>query len=905
MSLNIRGLQSYSKRKSVVTWLQRKKYDIVLLQETHSTIECEHVWRKEWNGPSFFSNGTNNSKGCMVLVRAELDFKVKTVKADANGRYIIIKCNIQEEPIIITNVYAPNSENEQVSFISEVDRVLTNLDITSLDNIIMGGDWNAIRDPEFDKCGGIINLKVKTVSSIDQLMDKFKLNDSWRIKNPLLKRYSWRQSNPLIQCRLDYWLISDSLYDIIAETDIIPSIRSDHSAITIYFKRIQENLKGPNFWKFNSSLLTDNTFTGEMKQKLQQWNVQYDNNDKRVQWELIKYEIRKFSIKYSKIKQKEVNREEKELELKLISLERSISRGDNLTEYNEVKQKLETIENERVKGIILRSKVQWHEEGEKSTKYFLGLEKSNAIKKHIRKLKMTDGTIITDPKQILGKQVEFYKNLYCSKIDQYKNDDINLNNVFEKIKKLNDEDREKCEGLIAIHECESALKVFAKNKSPGNDGITAEFYQYFWPEIKDTLVECYNYAYDRNELSASQKQAIISLVDKKDKDRLKLENWRPISLLNIDYKIASKVITNRLHDIIPKLLDINQTGFIKGRFMGDTIRTLLDVIDYCKSNNEEGMLMMIDFEKAFDSLEWDFLFKTLENMNFGDSFIKWVKLFYTNIESCISNNGTSSKYFQINRGVRQGDPLSAYLFILSVEVMAQAILKDDTIHGIRINGNEIKLTQYADDTTAILKDQNSVHNFLKQVHSFEKICGLKINTLKTEAIWLGNQPPPFKLPNKIQWTTKPIKVLGIYIGWNLNDAYNLNYSEKLTKIKRLLQSWLQRTLSLTGKVLIIKSLAISQIIHFANLLPFPDDIAKQFDELFYNFIWHSKTHKVKKTILIQDYHFGGQQITDLRTMIKTQKIKWIKFYLNNLYLPKEKYQGTYLKSRQFEYFNAN
>ena len=213
--------------------------------------------------------------------------------------------------------------------------------------------------------------------------------------------------------------------------------------------------------------------------------------------------------------------------------------------------------------------------------------------------------------------------------------------------------------------------------------------------------------------------------------------------------------------------------------------------------------------------------------------------------------------------------------------MAQAILKDDTIHGIRINGNEIKLTQYADDTTAILKDQNSVHNFLKQVHSFEKICGLKINTLKTEAIWLGNQPPPFKLPNKIQWTTKPIKVLGIYIGWNLNDAYNLNYSEKLTKIKRLLQSWLQRTLSLTGKVLIIKSLAISQIIHFANLLPFPDDIAKQFDELFYNFIWHSKTHKVKKTILIQDYQFGGQKMTDLRTMIKAQKMKWIKLYLNN------------------------
>ena len=360
--------------------------------------------------------------------------------------------------------------------------------------------------------------------------------------------------------------------------------------------------------------------------------------------------------------------------------------------------------------------------------------------------------------------MEFYQNLYSSKTANHKNDEKNLNNVFENVKKLNDEDKEKCEALITVNECESVFKTFKNNKSPGNDGITSEFYQCFWPEIKDTLIDCYNYAYYSNELSSSQKQAIISLVDKKGKDRLKLENWRPISLLNTDYKLATKVITNRLHDIIPKLVDINQTGFMKGRFMGDTIRTLLDVIEYCKSNDEEGLLMMIDFEKAFDSLEWDFLFKTLENMNFGESLIKWVKLFYTNIESCISNNGTSSKYFKINRGVRQGDPLSAYLFILSVEVMAQAILKDDTIHGIKINDNEIKLTQYADDTTAILKDQNSVYNFLKQVHSFEKICGLKVNTLKTEAIWLGNQPPPFKLLDKIQWTTKPIKVLGISVG---------------------------------------------------------------------------------------------------------------------------------------------
>ena len=184
------------------------------------------------------------------------------------------------------------------------------------------------------------------------------------------------------------------------------------------------------------------------------------------------------------------------------------------------------------------------------------------------------------------------------------------------------------------------------------------------------------------------------------------ENWRPISLLNVDYKIASKVIAQRLQENIPKLVDLNQTGFVKGRYMNDTIRTLHDIIDYCKITQNEGFVMMIDFEKAFDSLEWAFLFRTLEEMNFSESFINWVKLFYNNIESCIANYGTASSYFKLSRGVRQGDPLSPYLFILCVEVMSSNISHDKSIRGIRIKDTDIKILQYADDTTVILRDKH-------------------------------------------------------------------------------------------------------------------------------------------------------------------------------------------------------
>jgi len=348
----------------------------------------------------------------------------------------------------------------------------------------------------------------------------------------------------------------------------------------------------------------------------------------------------------------------------------------------------------------------------------------------------------------------------------------------------------------------------------------------------------------------------------------------------VDYKIASKVIAQRIDDKIPKLINITQTGFVKGRYMADTIRTVQDVIEYSHLTNNKGLLMMIDFKKAFDTLNRNFLFEVLQKMNFGPSFISWVKLFYNNIESCISNNGTSSSYFPLKRGVRQGDPLSSYLFILCAEILSNVIINNDSIKGIEINNQEIKLLQYADDTTAVLKDEQSVKNFLDELRTFSNISGLQLNATKTEAMWLGADPP-FILPHNIKWSRKPIKILGVYVGWNLNESINLSYSEKIINIKKLLLSWQHRKLTLNGKILILKSLVLSKITHLLNVLPFPNVYMKELENLFYNFVWNSKTNKVKKSVFIQDFRSGGHKMIDIQAVNQTQKLKWVKLYLNN------------------------
>ena len=162
------------------------------------------------------------------------------------------------------------------------------------------------------------------------------------------------------------------------------------------------------------------------------------------------------------------------------------------------------------------------------------------------------------------------------------------------------------------------------------------------------------------------------------------------------------------------------------------------IIEYTKVKKLPGLLLLIDFEKAFDSLEWDFLEKCLEKFSFGPDYRRWVNIYYNDVQSCVINNGLCSRYFNIERGVRQGDPLSPYLFVTAVEILAIAIGNQENIKGLTIDGLETKILQFADDTTAVLSDLDSARALFGLLERFEKASGLKLNVTKIEAMWIGS-----------------------------------------------------------------------------------------------------------------------------------------------------------------------
>ena len=173
------------------------------------------------------------------------------------------------------------------------------------------------------------------------------------------------------------------------------------------------------------------------------------------------------------------------------------------------------------------------------------------------------------------------------------------------------------------------------NKSPGCDRLTTEFYRAFWNIISTYTVNSFNYAFNAGNLSISQRQGIISVIPKKKKDTQYLKNWRPVTLLNVDYKIATKTIALRIEKALPHLINPSQTGYVKGGLLGESIRLILDIMEYTKHKDIPGVAVFLDFEKAFDSVEWNYIQKRLEATNFGPHLRQWIYVFYHNISPVV------------------------------------------------------------------------------------------------------------------------------------------------------------------------------------------------------------------------------------------------------------------------------
>lgn len=295
--------------------------------------------------------------------------------------------------------------------------------------------------------------------------------------------------------------------------------------------------------------------------------------------------------------------------------------------------------------------------------------------------------------------------------------------------------------------------------------------------------------------------------------------------MNNDYKILALIFANRIKTVIDPLIDEAQSGFLKKRHISNNIRLVLDLLDYSYLSTDDGFVLFLDFYKAFDTIEHNFIFKSLEKFGFGNFFCKAIQTMYKNANSSVKLKDGSSSRFYLKRGIRQGCPISPYLFLLCTQIM-NVYVRTSQIKGISIAGRNIIISQLADDTALFLKDHHQVQIALNVVEVFSKASGLCLNLRKCELLPINNCNLQLVANIPIK---QSVTYLGIVISKDQSSRCNINFDPILKKTKAKLNHWLLRDLSLKGRVLLSKAEGLSRLVYAATSLNVSKELCKAID----------------------------------------------------------------------------
>ena len=800
--------------------IKKKNPDFIIICDTRICKSIENTVREEWGGTCIFNSFSSQARGVAIFIKKECTAKIIDNFCDSDGNILAILLDFQDKTILMEGIYGPNSDSP--SFYSEI--AFKKIIDWAPDYSIFAGDFNVVLDPKLDTRNYLHVNNPQAMAELKSQMESFNLVDIWREMHPNDKIFTWQKFNENKCSRLDYFLISSSLLPFVQKTEIVSSFCSDHSGISleIDFAKFK---RGRGFWKFNSSLLKDPEYVKIIKSTIKRVVAQYSNingdgmffinaspqelrdfydssTPQSLQNAQLKInpetfldtllmEIRRESIIFSSVKKR--NREAKELlivndieklESEIINISDELFQECN-TKLHTKKAELEEIIDYQAQGAMIRARARYAVEGEKPSKLFCSLEKHNAVQKHIPSLIIDQNGIkreINEQKMIENEIYKYYSDLFAQKPTEIEN----LSQFFppevnQICPKLSQRQKDSMEGLLTLVELTNYIKKAKNNVAPGTSGFTNEFFKFFWIDLKLFIVNALNFGYEKGSLSVTQRLGIITLIPKGDKDKKFLKNWRPLTLLNALYKLVSGCIAERIKPHLNSIIHGDQKGFVSERYIGESIRTTYDIIQWAKDNNKTGVILLIDFEKAYDSLSFSFIKKCLTHFNFGESIVRWVELLLNNFSAVVNHCGNISKRLAIGRGARQGDPIASYLFIICIEILAHKLRSDREIQGFQIENLTHTLELYADDCSIFLQPTDKdLRKAMETLDNFYKLSGLKISVSKTKAIWFGKGAKNnFTLCSdlKLDWDTK-FRLLGIDFDNNLENM-DINFESKL------------------------------------------------------------------------------------------------------------------------------
>lgn len=872
ITLNINGLHNPIKRSKAIAKMKRERYDIIFWQETHiSSVEHEKI-RKMGFKNLYYSSYKGNSRGVAILLPNRINFQFVSQNNDKEGRYILVKGYIDHKEVTLLNVYRPPGRD--TCFIKKVfDLIAT--EVSGV--LICGGDWNICLNTYLDSSSKVKKNQMEA-TFVKKMLNEFGMIDIWRNLYPSDKSFTFFSYSHRINSRLDYFFISKSDRHRIVNCEIGVRDISDHAPVSLTLHL--DNDRKETLWRLNTSFLKDDEFKKIVEKEMKDYkdyNNEHDTSPSML-WDASKAVIRGKLIMWSSLKKKEKEKYINNLMLELKSLEKQYMQSNNddlLTTITEIKKNLNRAYEDQIEKRTKFMKQSYYENGPRAKKLLAWRIRKQQADRFIHKVKNHfDNNVYYNLKDIQKSFTAYYSQLYTQ---SHPVDQSTINNFLFSLDlpSIGTEQNKRLNGPITEEEISKTISKLKANKMAGEDGYPAEWYKYFRHLLIPELKNCFNYVLTGGEIPPSWKRAVISVIHKPGKDKTECGSYRPISVLNIDYRVFTTILAKRFESVIPELTDTDQSGFVQNRQTHDNVRRALHLFD--KMKNIESIAVSLDAEKAFDSVDWNYLYLVLNRFGFNNKIITCIRNLYNSPSARIKINGDLSDPIYLQRGCRQGCPLSATFFALFIEPLAQAIRERKDISGITIGDQEHKACLYADDILLTLSDPNvSLSSLLSLLIEFGTFSGYKLNLQKTQVISFNYQPSAeIQEKSKFNWKNKTIKYLGIQIPKDLSRLFEENYSTLTSNIKADLQRWSLLPMSIYNRIETIKINLLPRLLYLFQALSIQIP-AKQYcgwNRMISNFIWGKQKPRIKFQTLQLRKEEGGLALPCLENYYKAAQLR--------------------------------
>ena len=897
VTYNVRGLKDEGKLRHLLNHCHKGADSagldcIYLFQETY--LETPGKIPYIWRGNYYITAGEGNSGGCLTLVSSHLNI-VSTREIEKRAHVLV--CQRKGEnaaAYIIVNLYAPNpNTREKIEFYERLFELVEELELLyDCQNVIVGGDFNlTFKDCEVRN--RLRQAQEKRIAKLVEMeMNDVGLKDVWKDA----VEFTWRRPNTDNFSCIDHIFYNKAiLRPTLIRTNWSLSY-SDHAAIETRFTLTEaEPTLKTRIPRLDPSLIKTPENKAELELQFNEMWAHADNGwDPHTKLEYAKMCIRTVGEKLQAERKRKETGEEDEineaLNLAISQLEKGCKSArdkDILIEYvEELRSRKEVLIESKGERLAEKLGSKWYNEGEKSTKYFLRLLN--------RKNRDVFGELINNQNETLNKAkdiedevVNFYKNLY----ENYDRSNLTTNrddaSFFNNVNQISGNAAGEVTRPISIADLTGTLHT-CKDSAPGPDGIPYSYLGALWTTMGPLICDAWNHSLRTGELCPSHKLSFLRLIPKAGKDPKKLNNWRPITLSNCDHKIITKAYSNRMAEKIKDVIKARQTAYLKGRLINDNIRSIMLSINLCSEPEEniDGLIVSLDAKKAFDSVEHSYIEKCLTHFGLS-GFIPIFRVLYSDLRSDILINGKVVTGYKIKRGVKQGDALSCILFIMCMEPLISNIEANGSIESIfseKLGDFLPKAYTYADDLNCTIKRTNEgLRAIFSEYARLTRLAGLELNADKTELMRFASDLVgrdfvaeeylvEYLGRNYRIKTIKETKINGILFQLDKNEMRTRNVENVKRKMEMQLLNWSRRCLSTLGKILIVKTFGISQIIFVLQSMLLEKSDFKQLNAILYKFIWNKNflaskaPERIKREIVATPTILGGYGMLDIEEL---------------------------------------